>query len=645
MYSQKQVSRQAPGIFTYMELFSSKVYAYSIFFGIPLIIGLLSMIFNALFLAQWDIITLLPNFIQITIVFMSISGIGSFFSVVVYSKKAPILGIPPKGWGLQLNSFFCGIIGVNYLIGQILTIFTGIFAFQEVFFMLGTILAYIFAFVIYFSFTTLTGRTHMFLALIQPVAGIILYSIWTAQISLIFFLNTDSIGFFIKAIVFFCTCAFLFALPYGRKLFHVSNVYKDATGIGGYAFIRAFVLSMMMEGKDDLIEKYFDNVGVETDAKIQYLSIRTEKEKKLKGLFVIPQIHFGPFKTCGSSDLPESIYKALDFIPGTTVYHTTNTHTQNLTTQREVDKVINQIITDVNDIKNDKTIKWSKNVVDFSRKISNSAKLIGMVVDRVPIIFLTRHPLPSDDIQANIGNDIRVLAGAEGFNEVIILDSHNSIIGDEILITRNSIEARDLMNVAEKYLINNKPEKMEQTPLLYGVAKDPLKEFSEKDGIGYGGMVVHLFKNVTTDMNTVLVHFDGNNAFLEIRSFILNQLQNKGIERGEVTTSDSHTVARQFSSRGYSPIGDKIKFDYILKKLDILLQRAEKDLEPVEFHYSDTTIEGIRIWGDDKYFDTIMNTLQECIKVSQRLLTLSLIIPTFFSLILLLFYYNIPIFP
>ena len=53
----------------------------------------------------------------------------------------------------------------------------------------------------------------------------------------------------------------------------------------------------------------------------------------------------------------------------------------------------------------------------------------------------------------------------------------------------------------------------------------------------------------------------------------------------------------------------------------------------------------IKIWGDPKYFDVIMDTIQECIKVSQRLLTLSLIAPTLFSLILLLFYYNIPLIP
>ena len=118
-------------------------------------------------------------------------------------------------------------------------------------------------------------------------------------------------------------------------------------------------------------------------------------------------------------------------------------------------------------------------------------------------------------------------------------------------------------------------------------------------------------------------------------------LQNRGIERGEVTTSDSHTVARKFTRRAYSPIGEKVKLQTILEKLDILINEANQDLEEVEFCYYKSFISHTKIWGDPKYFDVIMNTLQECIRISQRLLTLSLIMPTFFSLILLLFFYQI----
>ncbi len=63
-------------------------------------------------------------------------------------------------------------------------------------------------------------------------------------------------------------------------------------------------------------------------------------------------------------------------------------------------------------------------------------------------------------------------------------------------------------------------------------------------------------------------------------------------------------------------------------------------MEPVEFLYKDSIL-NVKIWGNPQYFNTIIDTLKECIRVSQNLLTVSLILPTFFSLILLVFLYNI----
>ncbi|MHA2267267.1 MAG: DUF2070 family protein [Promethearchaeota archaeon] len=628
MYIKKQSSRQIPGLISYLELFSSRKLAYSIFFGTPFIFGLISLLVYTFLLGYLD----LYHFFRFVGLFLLISGLSTLFSIIFFSKKAPILRPPPKGWSVQMNVYFSAVIELTFIFGQIVSILLNNIVYQEVFLILGTIIAYTIAFIIYFSFTTVGKRGYFFLPLAQPVLTIILYALYSGQF------NSD---FFIRALIFFTGCALLFAIPYRKGLFRVSNVYRETTGMSGYSFIRAFILSMMTEGNDELIETYFDRVGIKSQVNIQYLLIRSIKSKEIKGLFLTPHIHFGPFKTCGSSDLPEYLYKAFNDIPGTTIYHTTNDHSQNLTTQGYVEVVVNRVKQDITDIRNNSELKWIKEVKDFTRKISNSAKLIGMEVDNVPLVFITRHPLPSDDIEAEVGEEIRAYAKLKGHQDIIIVDSHNAIIGDEILITRNTIESNDLINVSKNYIDSKTIRDTQKVQMLYGVAKNSFNEYSEKDGIGFGGIVVHLFKNLKTDQTTALIHFDGNNAYVDIRSYVLNMLQNRGIEKGEITTSDSHTVARQFSARGYSPIGDKIKIDEILKKLDILIQEAENNLEPVEFFYKSSKEDNVKIWGDPRYFNTIIDTLKECIKVSQKLLTFSLIIPTFFSLILLLFLYNI----
>ncbi len=630
MLKQKPITRQVPSIFSYLETFSSRLMAYSIFFGAPLLIALISTLLRNLTNHVFDIEYLIEMFL----IFFGSTLMGVLITEILYVRKAPILRLPPKGGTIQFNTFFVSVIGGSYLFGQITSIYFKNITFQEVFLMLGTIIAYILAFVIYFSFTTVEKSGYLILSLTQPVAILILYSIFTEQVSILFFL---------KAIVFFSSCAFIFSILYARKLFHVSNIHKEATGIVGYRFIRAFILSLMTEGNDGPIENIFDRVGITSNVKIQCLITRTIKTKKIKGIFFLPNTHFGPFKTCGSSDLPEVIYKMFKDIPGATVYHTTNDHSLNLTTQAEVDKIVDSLKRIVESASKDQGEEWIQEIQDVTRKISNSAKLLGTRIGDVPMIFLTRHPLPSDDIEQEVGEKIREKAISNGFRDVMIIDAHNSIIGDEVLIEKESLEAKELIKVSEKFFKSQKTNESPKHLLLYGVAKDPLNNFSEKDGIGYGGMVVHLFKNSVTNQKTALIHFDANNAYVDIRSYILNLLQNRGIERGEITTSDSHTVARQFTSRGYSPLGERITLDFILEKLAELLKIAESNLEPIEFLYKDEIVENVRIWGNKKYFDVIMDTLQECIRVSQRLLTFSLIIPTFFSLILLFFYYNIQI--
>ncbi len=624
----KESSRQIPGIISYLESFSSRKLAYSTFIGTPLILGFISLTLHTILIDRLDIL----HYFRFIGLFLLISSLGAFCSLIFYSKKAPILRAPPNGWSVQMNIYFSAVIAVTFLFGQILAIVLQSIRYQEIFLIMGTIISYIVAFVIYFSFTTVGRRGYVLLSLVQPVGTIILYSLFTGQF--------DS-DFFLRAIIFFVSCALIFAIPYRRGLFHVSKVYKEATGMSGYSFIRAFILSMLTDGNDDLIESYFDRVGVKSTVNLQYLFIRKVSTKEIKGQFIIPDIHFGPFKTCGSSDLPEHIYKEFSNIPGTTVYHTTNDHALNLTTQGYVEVILERIKKDFQTVQNDNELEWVKEIKDFTRKISNSAKLIGTEIGKVPLLLITRHPLPSDDIEKEVGDQIRDVALSNGYQGPIIIDSHNAIIGDEILIKKGTLEAEDLINVTKNYLSSKKVHDSPKVQMLYGVAKGTFQRHSEKEGIGLGGVVLHLFKNSVTEQMTALIHFDANNAYVEIRSNILNLLQNRGIERGEITTSDSHIVARQFSARGYSPIGDKIQLDEILDKVDWLIREAEGDLEPVEFYYKDSREDNVKIWGNHRYFGVILDTLKECIRVSQSLLTLSLIIPTFFSLILLLFLYNI----
>ena len=113
MFIKKQTSRQIPGIISYMELFQSRKLAYSTFLGIPIVIGLLSLILNNILIEDLDFL----HFFRFVGLFWLISGLGASFSMLFYSKKAPILRAPPNGWSIQMNVYFSAVIEITFLIG------------------------------------------------------------------------------------------------------------------------------------------------------------------------------------------------------------------------------------------------------------------------------------------------------------------------------------------------------------------------------------------------------------------------------------------------------------------------------------------------------------------------------------------------
>ena len=89
MYTQKQPSRQIPGILNYIAFFSSKKLAYSIFFCTPVALGVISLLLNSMFIGTIDFF----HFIRFTLLFLITSGVGIIFAISFYSLELT-LGTP-----------------------------------------------------------------------------------------------------------------------------------------------------------------------------------------------------------------------------------------------------------------------------------------------------------------------------------------------------------------------------------------------------------------------------------------------------------------------------------------------------------------------------------------------------------------------
>ncbi|MBY9021255.1 MAG: hypothetical protein KGD67_09365, partial [Candidatus Lokiarchaeota archaeon] len=119
MYAQQAPTRHIPGIISYIDYFSSKKSGYLLFFIVPAVLAVSSFILNSLYTNIWNFFYLS----NVLLTFYLTSGGGVIISIVFYSKRAPLLAAPPKGWSFQMNAFFTGIMGLSLLIGQVITIF------------------------------------------------------------------------------------------------------------------------------------------------------------------------------------------------------------------------------------------------------------------------------------------------------------------------------------------------------------------------------------------------------------------------------------------------------------------------------------------------------------------------------------------
>ncbi|MHA1820216.1 MAG: DUF2070 family protein [Promethearchaeota archaeon] len=663
MYDQYKISRKSPGIFALFSKFTRTQIIILLFLGAPFLIALGSYILyiflnfiisrniGALNLSNLSKL-LITIFLRDYLIFSIILGTG-VIACVIFANKVPLFNFKISA---LMNVYAVFFFALSYYLGQLLTFIYHNIAFLDIFFILGGLLAYIILFVIYFSFTTLETPLNIFVALVQPVFGIFIYAILYEN------LYWD---FVIKSVLFFCTSALIFAIPYSKDMFSVSRIYRSKTGIGGYNFVRAFITSLLLDNQDDLVEKYFDDIGVNTELELKYLAFKSKDSKsknKIKGVFLVPNIHFGPFKTAGSAAFTEEVYKRFTEIPGLSVMHTTTTHAENLTTHKYNPAIIKIIEEDLKKIKF-KDLKATK----FKRAFSGKTKILGALFGNSPIMFLTRHPFPTDDIVPSVGEKIKekwrsikmaqkdhneakegdTTSESSGTNpeEIFIVDCHNAIKGDEILIKDGSEEANEMIDVSEKFFneILQTYNRNKLYPVEYGVAHDPFEDIPVEWGIGKGGMTVHIFK--IGDQTSALIHFDANNALLDVRPRIINLVENKGIDRAELTTSDSHTVARVLSAQGYYPLGGKVPIDVILNRLNSLIDSALKNLEPVQVGVYKSINGGFRKWGDLDYFNVILETIEKCVSKSKQLLTFGLFLPMFLSILLATFYFNVPINP
>lgn len=290
---------------------------------------------------------------------------------------------------------------------------------------------------------------------------------------------------------------------------------------------------------------------------LEYHSINSEIEtyqiefindnKKL--YLVVPGIHPGPFAPIGSYNLPYEIinfYKLQNI--NSIVFHSPSSHDVNLPSKEEVKNYLFSL-------KNGVYISKGSLCTKPVRVCKNKVTATGLKFEDIILVFITFAPYGIEDLPSEIYAYVKELE-TNGIKKIILIDSHNAL-GP----LPSSEDVDDLKNCLSELI-----KKIKEEPAYtfkYNFIQKSFQEFKE---IGPAGVSCLLL--LIDNCPFVIYSIDSNNAIPQIRSYLEEELQKKGLILIEICTTDSHfSSGKVLSEKGYYALGELSDYNYIISQL------------------------------------------------------------------------------
>ncbi len=370
------------------------------------------------------------------------------------------------------------------------------------------------------------------------------------------------------------------------------------------------------------LEEVLSEVG--TDVETSLTAVVFKAKNRVKALFVVPCVHYGPFGNLGGSEFPYLLGRDLGmhFKATAFVFHATANHDFNpvfSSSHLHVEHEFERLVESAPD-------SDFKSQGSFLKATHGSATVFGLSMGNKDAAFLalSRHPLSTEDIEPSLGLALAAKAQSKGFKNAVLVDMHNSKTVGRLIETgsREFYEYYDALDALSQ---------SKKGALWMGVSEKKLPKFSLDQGIGKAGMKVAVFKVGAKKSCIILV--DANNALPTFRSHVSEALEEYGFDFVDVMTTDTHSVN---SINGvHNPLGTHVKPHDLLPFIREAIAEASENLEPVSASMQATRIR-LRMLGE-KRSSELLSTVNAIVSVVKILAPLIFLLSLAASAAVLLF--------
>jgi len=380
-----------------------------------------------------------------------------------------------------------------------------------------------------------------------------------------------------------------------------------------FAVLQAF-LSAWTENKVENIEKILLSKSKDERVNTDIIKFYNKGQSIY---WVLPNIHPGPFKEIGGSNLPYQIYNYFD--QNAIVFHSASDHSLNISSKEEVQKYL-KLLSDTNNI----TDSGDTCSIPVQIKIKN-ATATGIIFGNTAVLILSYAPHGMEDIPEQIGMELRTYSQNKGFREIFIIDSHNAM-GNKINESKNE----DLLVAGKECLkiLKELPQYRFKIGLSNTNELDNNIKFGEDTGkSGLSIILIEIinndkYKNKNNNSQQYAIGWvDSNNIKNGLREYVIQSLDQNGINMLEICSSDTHENSGFRTSEGYFPFGQITKFEAIADYYRKLTELAHKKLEVS--HYKILSIESIvKVMGENQ-FEDYSNALDKAMNLTKLFLIIT----------------------
>lgn len=463
-------------------------------------------------------------------------------------------------------------------------------------------------FALWFSVTYILfniRKSSLFFGIVQPTLNIVFFMAYGPIASPATAPEIVLLKLYLASAIFLLAVYVMFWL--------VNAPIKRTFGVSGVDAGSLFLAQWFERSKK--LEDIFDEVGVEIDTLLGVMAFKAKD--KMKCIFLIPYVHFGPFGNLGGSEFPFLLSSALKEKTNAEVmvFHGTATHDFNPVSSEEVTKFIKK----TQDALQEMQFKKASGSISLGK--SETCRAHSLVVNCDGFLALTRAPRTTEDIDFSLGLAFRNKAIASGLKEAMIADAHNAETGEITRVEAGDPLSFEYMDAIGKAVEGRKKDK----PIKLGVATDSLTDLGREAGIGRDGMKVAIFEFDKKRFAFIL--FDGNSIIPSIRKDIINAVREMGVDC-EVMTTDSHSA--NVVSGVINPIG-RVKGDEVMKRACQCVSKASKNLESVDAGMKVEKVEGVRVFGVSQS-QQLIGTVNSIVAVMRILAPLLFLAAALFAL-------------